>query len=75
MTETDRTADNKYERQRCRDMFTEAYPYSMYNGQGGDAFMNICVCVKQVPDTAEIRTDPGNKHADPKRGSECRKSV
>ena len=24
--------------------------------------MNICVCIKQVPDTTEIKIDPGKTH-------------
>ena len=37
-------------------MFTEAYPYSCI--LQGEMLMNICVCVKQVPDTTEIKIDP-----------------
>ncbi len=31
--------------------------------------MNILVCVKQVPDTTEIKIDPVKKYTDPRRGA------
>ena len=34
--------------------------------------MGIVVCVKQVPDTTEVKIESGEEHVDPRRSSQHR---